>query len=145
MERKGTRRMGSGRRKAGQRKQPLHPEKVNIRGYAMGRDVVFLVTGGEAHVGAAATAYWPEGEDGVRSGVMSLPGHREDDLAAELAMMAAQALRRTAVVVAGIHLHRPSAQEIEEIVAEARERMRQVLVEWEDRAKESGANGETSH
>ncbi|UFJ41762.1 hypothetical protein LOK74_04450 [Brevibacillus humidisoli] len=33
---------------------------VEIRSYTMGQDAVFLVTGGEAHIGAAATAFFSE-------------------------------------------------------------------------------------
>ncbi|MFB9275162.1 hypothetical protein [Cohnella cellulosilytica] len=119
-------------------------QKVEIRHYSMGKDVVFFVTGGAAHIGAAATARWSNGEEEtVHVDVLTLPGHREDRLAAELAAAAASALRRTVAVLAGIHLDRPSREDIEGIVREARLRMKQVLNEWEDRPEESEASGET--
>ncbi|PRX73633.1 hypothetical protein B0G52_103230 [Cohnella sp. SGD-V74] len=118
--------------------------QVDIRYYGMGKDVVFLVTGGAAHIGATATACWSDKEgEAVHVDVLTLPGHREDRLAAELAVAAASALRRTVAVLAGIHLDRPSREDIEGIVREARRRMKQVLDEWEDRPEESEASGET--
>ncbi|THF83327.1 prenylated flavin chaperone LpdD [Cohnella fermenti] len=103
--------------------------EIDIRRVSMGRDVVFIVTGGTAHLGAAAVAC---GEDGriVHASAWKLPGHREEELAAELAAMAALSLGRTVAVLAGIHLDRPTRLEIEEAVAAARSRMRQALDEF---------------
>ncbi len=100
---------------------------IEIRICEMGEDRVFLVTGGTAHIGATATAYM--GEDGdVLVDVTTLPGHRERELAAELAMQAASALGRTIAVLVGIHLDKPTKQEIADIVEEARLRMAEVLM-----------------
>lgn len=107
---------------------------IEIQILTMGMDVVFMVTGGTAHIGAAATAYVTEDRD-VRTDVLSLPGHREGELAAELAKTAALALDRTVAVLAGIHLDQPCKQDIEDIVAEARWKMRQVLDQWKDRTE----------
>ncbi|QMV44520.1 prenylated flavin chaperone LpdD [Cohnella cholangitidis] len=101
-------------------------EAIRIRSIRMGVDVAFIVTGGKAHIGAAATAYWSE-DGNVRVNALSLPGHREEELAAELATMASRSLRRTVAVVAGLHFEQPTKQDIEAIVAEARNKMKQVL------------------
>lgn len=103
-----------------------HSETVVIRRFMMGKDVVFLVTGGTAHIGAAATAYVTNRRD-VRVEVLALPGHREGALAAELAETASRTLGRTVAVLAGIHLDRPSRQDIEQVVAEAKRKMRQII------------------
>lgn len=95
---------------------------IEIRTCGMGRDLVFLITGGTAHIGAAATAYIAA-DATVCADAISLPGHRERELAIELALMAAAALKRTVAVLVGIHLDRPSRQEIDEAVEEARRRM----------------------
>lgn len=102
---------------------------VKIRAIDMGQDVVFLLTGGAAHIGAAATAMYNPEERTVRVDTLALPGHREGELAAELAGMAARSLECTVAVLAGIHLHQPTSQEIEAVVAEARSQMRQLVCE----------------
>jgi len=101
----------------------------------MGQDVVFLVTGGTAHIGAVATAYVSEART-VHTDIIALPGHREGDLAVELAKMAAESLNRTVAVLAGIHLERPTKQEIEAVVAQARSKMSEVLQKWSVERKE---------
>jgi len=99
---------------------------IKIRTYDMGHDRVFLVTGGTAHIGATATAY-PASDGTICADAIALPGHRERELALELAAMAAAALGRAVAVLVGIHLDRPSQQEIAEVVEEARQNMREIL------------------
>lgn len=99
---------------------------IEIRSYSIGQDTAFIVTGGVAHIGAVATAYWTEGKT-IQVDVISMPGHREAELVEELARMAAIKLGRTVVVVAGIHLEKPTKQEIEDIVKQTLDRMRQIL------------------
>lgn len=118
-------------------------ETIEIRSLTMGLDVVFMVTGGTAHLGAAATAYVTEDQN-VRTDVLSLPGHLEGNLAAELAKMAVLALERTVAVLVGIHLDQPSKQDIENIVEEAKRKMRQVLDQWKNRTEKRSADVETS-
>lgn len=101
-------------------------EAIRIRSTRMGEDVAFIVTGGKAHIGAVATAYWSE-DGNVRVHTMSLPGHREEELAIELATKAAFSMKRTVAVLAGIHFEQPTKQDIEAIVAAARNKMVQAL------------------
>lgn len=112
-------------------------ETIQVRMFSMGQDVVFLITGGTAHIGATATAYVSE-DRVIRVDVLSLPGHREGELAAELAKMASLELERTVAVLAGIHLDQPSKQDIEDIVMEANRKMRQVLDQWNNHIKKGG-------
>jgi hypothetical protein len=106
---------------------------VEIRILFMGEDVVFLITGGRAHFGAVATAYVTGGTV-ARVDVLSLPCHKEGELAAELGEKASLALGRTVAVLVGIHLDHPSRQDIKDIVAEAKRKMKQILDHWKDKA-----------
>ncbi|WP_181438707.1 hypothetical protein [Paenibacillus sambharensis] len=103
------------------------PCRVDILQLPMGRDIVFMVSGGEAHIGASATASLSA--EGVMVEVSVVPGHREGELAGELAELAARRLGCTVTVIAGIHVDRPSREDIEAIVQEARARMREQLDE----------------
>jgi hypothetical protein len=99
---------------------------IHIHTYHMGQDLVFLVTGGTSHIGAMATAYMSDDQI-VHSDVLIVPGHREGELAVELARMACCVLKRTVAVLVGIHLDQPTKQEIEDIVIEAIRTMAQFL------------------
>lgn len=99
---------------------------VEVRTAAMGEDIVFMVTGGSAHIGASSTARLLE-DGAVRTETYELPGHREGPLADKLAAMAAKALGRTAVVVIGIHLDNPTHDEIEAVVEEAQSAMKETV------------------
>jgi hypothetical protein len=103
-----------------------YEDSIQIRALEMGRDLVFLVSGGTAHIGAVAAAYWSDGHS-IPCEAITIPGHREGELAAELAAMASHRLRRTVSVVAGIHLDQPSRQQIEAIVELARSKLNQML------------------
>lgn len=109
---------------------------IRIQAYEVGKDVVFLVTGGEAHIGAMATAWATPDTPTVQSCALALPGHREAEIAVELAEMASRTLNRTVAVVAGIHLESPTKEEIKAIVELARSRMRGTLEQWSIKAKE---------
>ncbi|MHA7963807.1 prenylated flavin chaperone LpdD [Paenibacillus sp. CAU 1782] len=99
---------------------------IEIQTVFMGKDIAFLITGGDAHIGASATAYWNrEGE--VVSTIQQLPGHREGELAEELAVMAASRLGVTVNVLAGIHVESPTREEIADIVEETRLKMAEAI------------------
>jgi hypothetical protein len=107
------------------------PKTVNIQVLFMGEDVVFLVTGGRPHLGAVATAYVSGGKV-ARVDVLSLPYHKEAELATVLGEMASLVLGRTVAVLVGIHLEHPSWQDIEDIVEESKNKMKQILERWKE-------------
>lgn len=103
-----------------------NPFGLAVRTIAAGRDYVLLVTGGEAHIGAAAVAY-PAATGGVSTEIISLPGHKEAELARELAGLACRRLGRTVTVIAGIHIDRATSEEIHMIVLQTRKLVREEL------------------
>ncbi len=102
-----------------------HDFNIRIERMGMGDDQVFLVTGGERHIGAVATAYYM-GKN-VMTQYHIVPGHREGQLAAELAQLAAEQIGRTVTVLMGIHIEKASKADIEEVVRKVREMMREQL------------------
>ena len=97
------------------------PFRIQVRMEQIGRDCLFIVTGGEAHIGAVATAY-PEGE-GTAVLLSVVPGHREDQLAREMAKQACIRLGCTVTVAAGIHIDQPTKEEIRLAVETAHKEM----------------------
>lgn len=98
---------------------------VVLRVEDLGRDLAATLTGGEAHVGAVAVAGAGVGTRGEDvDGMVVVPGHREDVLAREGARLLAARSGRCCVLTAGIHVDDASPDEIDIIVANAREAFR---------------------
>jgi hypothetical protein len=97
------------------------PIRIRLRTVPVGTDLAVLITGGREHIGAVATAY-REG-DRVKVETHVLPGHREGDLAAEMARLAALSLKCTVTVAMGIHQDEATREEIDEIVRTVRRLM----------------------
>ncbi len=83
---------------------------VSLTAVDVGRDLLVTITGGSAHIGAAAVGIKAEGV--ATSSVITVPAHREDRVARDAAEKLAKALDRTVVVVAGIHYNDMSQDEI---------------------------------
>lgn len=86
-------------------------DDLSLEAVPVGRDLLLLITGGVAHIGAASTAYTEGGNVSVQTS--AVPGHKEHVLTVELARMAAAALDKTVTVVMGIHYDGLTKQEIE--------------------------------
>ena len=82
---------------------------LSLRLYGMGKDVQALLTGGDAHAGGTALA-----APNVPVQTLSLPEHRDAELACRLAQGLADGLGCTACVTAGIHYDNITRAEIEE-------------------------------
>lgn len=75
----------------------------------MGKDIQALLTGGDAHAGGTALA-----APNTPVQVLSLPGHRDAELACRLAQGLADSLGCAVCVTAGIHYDNITRAEIEE-------------------------------
>ena len=122
--------------------------RVKVRLHRQGRDLVAVVTGGEAHVGAVAV-YAPRtpgtgGDDRRRetrhglpalaeafAAVNIVPGHREGPLAEKTARQLGQAVGSTCVAVVGIHQDEASPDEIAAIVANVRLAVQRLVIQLE--------------
>jgi hypothetical protein len=99
---------------------------LRLRCLRMGEDLCLLLSGGEEeHIGAVAAAQpRPSRADPAKTSatasVIALPGHQEDILVRELALLAASTLNVAVCVVCGIHVRQPTPRMLEEIVAASR-------------------------
>lgn len=100
---------------------------IHIEYYKMGKDFVFLVTGGEAHIGATATAYYQDGL--IKINLHELPHHKEGQLTKEFAVLAATELKHTSTVITGIHIDNATKEQIQEIVVFVRKAMKDKIAE----------------
>lgn len=76
-------------------------QDIKLEVIKAGRDVLLLITGGEAHIGATSTAYWHEAQCHVET--IPVPHHKEHTLTESIAERAASKLQCTVTVVMGIH------------------------------------------
>ena len=76
-------------------------QDIKLEVIEAGPDVLLLVTGGEAHIGATSTAYWHEGQRHVET--VAVPHHKEHTLTESMAKRAASHFECTVTVVMGIH------------------------------------------
>ena len=71
-------------------------------------DVIVVVTGGEDHIGAIGLAVprpslLDQKRTGATSSILTMIGHKEDDLVKYVSEKVAAATKRNVVVIAGIH------------------------------------------
>lgn len=89
-------------------------DDLSIQVLRIGRDWMFSIVGGEPHIGAVSTASKNEGEWKVETA--SVPDHKEHVLTGPMALQAAQCLKTTVTVVAGIHYDNLTAADIDIVV-----------------------------
>ena len=94
-----------------------------------GQDLLLQITGGRSHVGAVAVCDCRRGQDKIQTGerTIQLPGHREGPLAVEAAETLAAATQRTCAAVVGIHQDSATPDEIQQIVANVRQGLQQLV------------------
>ena len=80
----------------------------------VGPDLLLVVEGGQAHIGAVSMAE-PGPYGTIRTSTVSGRGHRESELTIPIASEIAETLRRRVVVLGGIHLDGITEQEIADI------------------------------
>jgi len=99
--------------------------RLNLRLTAtfMGQDLCVTLSGGDRpHIGAAALS-----QSGAAAAVLTLPGHREDALARNLAQQLATETQATVCLACGIHLDDIRPDEIREALELAEGLVRELL------------------
>jgi hypothetical protein len=104
----------------------------------VGEDYLLTLTGGEEHVGAVAIGLFDERSQRASSSVITMPGHREDNLALNGARQVSRATGKTSVFVVGIHKDNISLEEIRDIVSAAEEMVENFIAFYENEEELSG-------
>ncbi len=97
------------------------PLQIRAEVCLIGNDLVVTISGGaKPHVGAVAVGIpRPSLDDpdivSATASVFAMIGHKEDDLARNMARVLAAKLNRTVVITVGIHVDKISAEEIGDI------------------------------
>jgi hypothetical protein len=94
--------------------------RVNVTVNSMGSDLVVRIYNQNAHIGAVAVGDYDYEHKRASVSVITRLGHRDDALAAEAAYLLSKSIRRPACVIAGVHLDNITGEEIDEILANTR-------------------------
>lgn len=107
--------------------------EISLEAKKIGEDYLLTLTGGREHVGAVAIGLFDENSQRASSSVITMPGHREEQLALNGAKQVSRATRKTSVFVAGIHQDDITPKEIRDIVSTAGEMIESFVAFYEKR------------
>lgn len=99
---------------------------ILVETHFAGEDIIFIVTGGKAHIGAVATAYYEESD--VSVSCKQLPHHKEGDLAEKMAKSAAIKLKVNVTVIVGIHINNATYTQILTLIDMAENKFEETLI-----------------
>ena len=119
-------------------KRKVGRTEIILEAKKIGEDYLLTLTGGREHVGAVAIGLFDEKSQRTSSSVITMPGHREEQLALNGARQVSRATGKTSVFVAGIHQDNISPEEIRGIVSAAGEMVESFIAFYEKKDKLTG-------
>lgn len=105
--------------------------KIHLFAKKLGRDLIVTITGGREHAGAIGIGLFINGK--ATSSVITLPNHKEDNIAKQGAGKIAKELKTNAVVIAGIHLDNITQEEIDAVVKNSMALVAELIAEFKKR------------
>lgn len=90
---------------------------ISLRAGDFGADLLVYVCNQNAHLGAVAVGEWDNRTGRVSTSVITLLGHKDDEIARRAAYRLAKSLKRPVCAVAGVHVDSITKEEIVEILA----------------------------
>jgi hypothetical protein len=105
--------------------------EIILEAKKIGDDYLLTLTGGREHVGAVAIGLFDDRSQRASSSVITLPGHREEQLALQGARQVSRATGKTTVFVAGIHQDNISPEEITAVVSAVEEMVENFIAFFE--------------
>jgi len=101
--------------------------RVNVTVHSMGGDFVVRIYNQNAHIGAVAVGEYDYEHERASVSVITRLGHKDDVLAREAAYLLSKSIRRAVCVIAGVHLDNITGAEIDEILANTRTAISEVI------------------
>jgi hypothetical protein len=98
--------------------------KVDLRYFRIGKDLLVIITGGDAHIGAVTLS-----EEGCYS-TLSKKGHKECVITKQVAPRIQNFFKKDVLVVCGIHIDNATLKEISTLVENAKECVKIFLKEF---------------
>ena len=100
---------------------------VNVAVDSLGSDLVVRIYNKNAHIGAVAMADYDHEHERASVSVITRLGHKDDALAGEAAYLLSKSIRRPVCVIAGVHLDNITGEEIDEILANTRTAISEII------------------
>jgi hypothetical protein len=94
--------------------------RVSVTVNSLGSDLVVRIYNQNAHIGAVAIGDYDYEHERASVSVITRLGHKDDALAREAAYLLSKSIRRPVCVIAGVHLDNITGEEIDEILANTR-------------------------
>jgi hypothetical protein len=101
--------------------------------YQVGEDIIITIFNENMHLGAVSSGMYDERHGRAYSSVLTYPGHRDDDIAKEVARQAAKITKRNVCAIAGIHIEGIMKDTIDNIMKYIREEVPTLLDQLKDR------------
>ncbi len=101
--------------------------EIVLNAKKIGNDYLVTLTGGRDHVGAVAIGFFDEKSQRASSSVITIPGHREEQLALKGARQVSIATKKTTIFIAGIHKDNINHEDIKNIVSVACEMVEDLI------------------
>ncbi len=100
----------------------------------LGKDMIIIITGGDAHIGAVTLCITRKGLNDLQRfsdlcSLLSIPGHKEKEIAIELSKEITSGTGKTCVVIIGIHLDNITPYEIKTIKGNCRVGAKKIVEE----------------
>ncbi len=90
--------------------------KIYLTAWPVGQGLLVCLYNDNIHIGAVAVGEYDHEEKRASSSVITLRGHRDDEVAKNAAHVIARDTKKTVCAIAGIHLDNISQEEINEIL-----------------------------
>lgn len=101
--------------------------RVNVTADSLGRDLVVRIYNQNAHIGAVAVGDYDYEHERASVSVITRLGHKDDALAREAAYLLSKSMRRPVCVIAGVHLDDITKEEIDEILANTKTAISEII------------------
>ena len=98
----------------------------------IGRDLLVIITGGSVHIGAVSIALNRKStgnhqQHSVSTNLLSVPGHREKDIAIPLAKELTSGTGRNCTLILGIHLDNITSDDIQTVWDNCRAGIKRII------------------
>ena len=93
--------------------------RINLLAQSFGGDLVVYIYNENAHIGAVAVGEYDHKEKRASISVITRLGHKDDAIAQKAAYLISRQTKRPSCVVAGVHLDDITAEEIQQLLANA--------------------------
>jgi len=91
--------------------------RVSLSAYHLGGDLVVCVYNENAHIGAVAVGEYDNKEQRASASIITRVGHKDDIIAQKAAHSISKHTKKPVCVIAGIHVDNITQEEIEQILA----------------------------